>query len=130
MDLQNIAERWARTWESAWPAKDVEAIAALYADDATYRSHPMDGPVTGSARAYTLAQFAREKSVECRFGSPIQSGERAAVEWWASWLEDGREVSLAGVTVLRFDVDGRVMEHIDYWVHRDGRIQPFEGWGS
>jgi hypothetical protein len=57
-------------------------------------------------------------------------GERAAVEWWASWVEDGAELTLAGATVLRFDDEGRVVEHLDYWVETQGRLLPFAGWGE
>jgi hypothetical protein len=45
-------------------------------------------------------------------------------------VEDGRGLTLAGTTVLRFDDRGRVVEHVDYWVERDGRIAPFAGWAA
>jgi hypothetical protein len=128
VDVLEAARRWAQTWERAWPAMDTEAIAALYADGAIYRSHPMRDPEPGSALGYVRRQFALEEAVECRFGTPITAGDRAAVEWWASWIEEGREMTLAGATVLRFDGDGRVVEHVDYWVQRDGRLAPFTGW--
>ena len=130
MDVQEAARRWARTWERAWPAKDAEAIAALYAEETIYRSHPMRDPEPGVALGYTRRQFALEDSIECRFGTPITSGDRAAVEWWAAWVENEKELTLAGATVLRFDADGRVVEHVDYWVEGDGRLPPFTGWGA
>jgi SnoaL-like domain len=130
VDVENAARQWARTWERAWPAKDAEAIAGLYADGAIYRSHPMRDPEPGSALSYTRSQFELEDAIECRFGAPIATGDRAAVEWWASWIESGRDVTLAGTTVLRFDGEGRVVEHVDYWVEREGRIAPFPGWGT
>jgi hypothetical protein len=130
MDVEEAAQRWAATWERAWPARDADAIASLYAEGATYRSHPMRAPEPGSALGYTSREFALEDRIECRFGSPIAAGDRAAVEWWASWVEDGREVTLAGTTVLRFGGDGRVVEHVDYWTERDGRVEPYATWGS
>lgn len=129
MDVLEAAIRWAQTWERAWPAKDADAIAALYAESAVYRSHPMRDPEEGGALGYTGRQFALEDAIECRFGTPIAAGDRAAVEWWASWVEDERELTLAGATVLRFDGDGLVLEHVDYRVERDGRLWPFTGWG-
>jgi SnoaL-like domain len=130
VDVEDAARRWAETWERAWPAKDADAIAALYADHAVYRSHPMRNPEAGSALGYTRRQFALEDAVECWFGRPIADGDRAAVEWWASWVEAGGELTLAGATVLRFDSDGRVIDHVDYWVEREGRTAPFAGWGG
>jgi SnoaL-like domain len=130
MDVSKAAERWADIWQRAWTTGDPNPIAKLYAEDATYRSHPMRNPEPGGALAYTRREFALEQAVECRFGEPISTRDRAAVEWWASWVENEREVTLAGATVLRFDEEGRVQEHVDYWVEGEGRIPPFSGWGG
>lgn len=129
MDTATAARRWAQTWERAWPSKDADAIAQLYADDAVYRSHPLRRPEPGGALAYTRRQFAVEHDISCRFSAPLMSEDRAAVEWWASWIEDGQEVTVVGVTVLRF-ARGQVIEHVDYWVEGEGRLSPFLGWGT
>ena len=130
MDAEVAARRWAQTWERAWASKDAEAIAALYAPGAMYRSHAMRDPEPGGALAYTQREFALEDAIECRFGTPVAAGGRASVEWWASYVEDGRELTLAGATVLQFDAEGLVVDHLDYWVEADGRGPPFEGWGG
>jgi hypothetical protein len=130
MQTADAARRWGQTWARAWPSKDVDAIASLYSDSAVYRSHPFTDPEPGGARAYLRRQFALEQDVSCRFGEPIAGDDRAAVEWWASWVEDGETVALAGATVLRFAADGRVVEHVDYWVQGDVQREPFPGWGS
>lgn len=130
MEVLAAARRWADTWEREWAAKNADEIAALYAEGAVYRSHPLRDPEPGGALAYTRRQFAVEEAITCRFGEPLATGDRAAVEWWASWVEDEREQTLAGTTVLRFDREGRVIEHLDYWVHGDGRIAPYGGWGA
>ena len=93
-----------------------------------YRSHPLREPER-SARDYVERVFAEEEGIECRFGEPLVTGARAAVEWWASLREGGEDVTLAGVTVLRFAEDGLVAEHTDYWVSGDGRRPAFPGWG-
>ena len=130
VDVLEAAKRWAHTWENAWPRSDVEAIAVLYAPGATYRSHPHRAPEEGGARGYVTRQFGEEEAVTCRFGSPIAAGDRAAVEWWASWVEGGLELTLSGATVLRFDQDGQVVEHLDYWADSPGRLVPFPSWGG
>jgi hypothetical protein len=53
---------------------------------------------------------------------------QAAVECWATCIENGERLTLAGTTVLRFDQHGRVVDHRDYWSHVDRREPPFEGW--
>jgi hypothetical protein len=123
---EQAASRWAETWAAAWPRQDVEAIAALYADDAGYRALVFRAPDTPSD--YLRRTFADESDVTCRFGEPVVTGRRAAVEWWGSWTEDGETLTLAGVTMLRFDDDGKVVDHRDYWNQAEGRIEPYSGW--
>ncbi|MFN2484062.1 MAG: nuclear transport factor 2 family protein [Candidatus Limnocylindria bacterium] len=122
-DPTQAAREWAATWRAAWPAHDVDAIVALYADDAVYLSHPFREPLRGrdGARQYVTAAFAEEEAVECWFAEPIASGDGAAVEYRAVLRTEGREMSLAGVSVLRFDPMGLVVEHRDYWAMTDGR---------
>ena len=68
-----------------------------------------------------LSAFAEEDAVECWFGEPVVSGDRAAVEYRALLTYQGREQTLAGTTLLRFAADGRVAEHRDYWAMEEGR---------
>jgi ketosteroid isomerase-like protein len=130
VDTRAATHRWAEVWRRAWPAKDLEAIAALYAEDAVYRALAFREPDRGpdGVRRYLKENFDVESDIECWFGEPIVAGERAAVEWWGSWLEDGRPLTLAGVTVLRFDADGRIVDHRDYWNEHGGRTAPYGGW--
>ena len=128
MDVHEAAQRWARTWQRAWPALAVEDIAALYRSDAVYRSSPFGPPEPGGADAYLRRQFTVESSVQCRFGTPVAAGSRAAVEWWASWVEAGETLTLAGTTMLRFAPDGLVVDHVDYWVQAAGRPAPYDEW--
>ena len=131
MDATSAAFRWADTWRRAWPAKDVEAIAALYAEDAIYRALAFREPDRGlaGARRYLSENFAGESEIECWFGEPVVGASRAAVEWWATWIENGQRLTLAGTTLLRFRDDGLVVDHRDYWNESDRREPPYEGWG-
>jgi hypothetical protein len=119
-DARTAARRWADTWAQAWPAKDVEAIAALYAPGADFRSHPFREPE--DAGEYVRRAFAEEQGEsECRFGEPLVDADRAAVEYRAVLVYEGREMTLAGTTLLRFRPDGLVVEHRDYWALEEGR---------
>jgi hypothetical protein len=130
VDTEAAARRWAEVWREAWPARDADAIAALYSDSASYRALAFRQPDLGLAgvRSYLNRNFSVEQDVECWFGDPVVAGDRAAVEWWGSWLEDGTPVTLAGATVLRFDDDGLVIDHRDYWNEVERREQPYPGW--
>ena len=45
-------------------------------------------------------------------------------------VEKGREVTIAGVALLRFDSNGRVCTQRDYWALEPGRREPAEEWGT
>lgn len=62
-----------------------------------------------------------EGDPEVWFGEPVVDGDRAAVEYWAILRLEGKEQTLAGTTLLRFDAEGRVVEHRDYWALEQGR---------
>jgi SnoaL-like domain len=112
VDAREAAQRWADAWQRGWPAQDADAIGALYADGARWQQHPFREPEAG----YLARVFAEEASAVCEFGRPIVDGEQAAVPWTASTvLADGGTEELAGVSVLRFDADGLVLEERDYW---------------
>jgi hypothetical protein len=128
--IRQAAQRWRDVWERSWPAKDVEAIVELYADPVEYRALVLRQPELGrdGVRDYLQRNFAVEDDIECRFGTPVVGDDRAAVEWWSSWVEDGRRLTMAGSTFLRFDAAGRVVDHRDYWNEVDGQEPPFAGW--
>jgi SnoaL-like domain len=124
------AHRWADSWQRAWEALDVEAVVGLYADDAVFSSQPFRVPFRGrdGVRRYVTGAFGEEADVRAWFGTPVVDDDRAAVEWWASLVEEGRKVTLAGTSVLRFDAHGLVVEQRDTWNVSDGRSEPPEGW--
>ena len=114
------ARAWVGAWERGWRAHDVEPIAARYAEGAFFVSHPFRQPE--DARSYVERVFTEEEGTpEVWFGEPVASGDRAAVEYWAIVRTGGKEHTLAGTTFLRFERDGLVVEHRDYWVLEEGR---------
>ena len=131
METEAAARRWVETYAHAWPAKDAGAIAALYADDAAFRSQPFRETHVGpdGARGYAEWTFSEQDEAECWFGEPIVSGDRATVEYWGVVRYQGRDETIAGIAVIRFGPDGLVVEQRDYWNAQDGRVEPPPGWG-
>jgi hypothetical protein len=114
MDTREAAERWREVWARGWRAGEAEEIVALYAERAYFQSHPFREPQ--APRDYVEPTLAEEEWAECEFGEPIVDGDRAAVEWSAETkLTDGGTETLAGVSLLRFDADGLVIEQRDFW---------------
>jgi hypothetical protein len=130
MDVEAAARRWVETWPRAWRERDVEAIVSLYADDAVYRALVFRAPDLGrpGVRRYLEENFGVEEEIECWFGEPVVGGDRAAVEWWATWIENSERLTLAGATLLRFGADGLVVDHRDYWNQVERREEPFGEW--
>jgi hypothetical protein len=119
MDPKEAARGWIDAWRRGWLAHDADVIAERYAEGCEFRSHPFRELVRGreGARAYAVQAFADEREARPTFEDPIVDAEgRAAVEYRAEITTIAEEnVTLAGVTVLRFDDDGLVLEHRDYW---------------
>ena len=123
MDSRAAVRTWIEGWTRGWGNADPEPIAALYAEGAVFRSQPFREPEQ-SARDYALRAFADEELVECRFGEPVVDREWAAVEYWAVLRTPGGEQTLAGIALIRFGDDGRVVEQRDYWSTERGRTPP------
>jgi SnoaL-like domain len=123
VETEAAAQAWVEGWTKGWESSDADVIAALYAENAVFRSHPFRDPET-STRDYALRAFSDEELVECRFGEPIVQGDRAAIEYWAVLSVEGDEETLAGIAMIRFGEDGRVVEQRDYWSMEPGRRPP------
>jgi catechol 2,3-dioxygenase-like lactoylglutathione lyase family enzyme len=120
IDMTEAARAWVEGWSRAWPIGDTETVAALYADGATFHSHPFREHQ--EPREYAEWAFREQAHAECRFGMPVVSRDRAAVDWWAVIrLRDGADETVAGTSLLRFDTDGRVVDQRDAWASRAGR---------
>ena len=120
MTAEAAARAWVDAWTRGWRAHDPEPMVARYAEGAVFRSHPFRE--AEDPRAYVERVLAEEDSEpEVWFGEPVVAADRACVEYWAVINAAGKVQTLAGMTALRFDGDGRVTEHRDYWALEEGR---------
>jgi hypothetical protein len=114
MDTRAAAERWRDFWARGWREHDADSILALYAPSATLQSHPFREVVEPAD--YIVPTLDAEAWADCEFLEPVVDGGRAAVEWSAETrLKDGSTEKLAGVSLLRFDKEGLVVEQRDFW---------------
>lgn len=126
VDAAVAAARWAAAWKQGWEALDPEPILACYAADAVLSTEPFREPYRGrdGVRSYVARVLGEEADPRVWMSRPIVDGDRAAVSWWASLIEDGGETTLAGTSVLRFDDSGLVVDQWDTWNQRPGRGAP------
>ena len=132
MDPIVAAERWARVWRDAWQTRETDAIVDLYGPAVRFSTEAFRTPYRGTAgvRQYVAQAFEEEREPRVWVGAPIVAGDRAAIEWWAAIVENGRPITLAGVSILRFDGEGLVSEQWDSWNQADGLREPPGGWGA
>jgi hypothetical protein len=127
-------QEWVDAYAQAWRERDADAAAALFTDDSSYRSHPLQPAHLGTAgvHAYWTDVTATQDSVDVRMGRPLQDadGRRAAVEFWVRMVNDGADVTIVGILFLRFDRDGRCEDLREAWFFEPGTHPPHEGWGS
>ena len=130
-DTRAAAQNWARVWRKGWNKRDIEALLAVYADDVAYWSEPFRDPYLGRGRLrqYFAEAFAVEHSIQSWFGEPVVDGDRAAVAWWGTMVEEGNATTLAGISLLRFNSDGLVVEQWDGWNQAD-KMRQREGWAG
>lgn len=104
-------------YESLQPA-GVERIRALYANDAFFKD-PFN-EVTGHAAIERIFAHMFEQVESPRFSveSAVCEGDAAFLGWTMTYRRSGRpgpEAAIRGCSALRFDADGRVAWHRDYW---------------
>jgi ketosteroid isomerase-like protein len=130
LELMDV-RAWIEAYGRAWREGDEAAAASLFTENGVYRSHPLREPHVGreAIRAYWRGATFTQEQLDLRFGEPIVAGSRAAVEWWATMREDGEDVTLPGILVLRFAADGRCEELREAWHYEPGRRDPPGGWG-
>ena len=130
IDTSEAANRWVEVYKAGWLNHDVDKISELFTENAVYSSHPFRDRYVGKEeiREYTTWAFSTEEEVlSVRFGDPIVEAPRAAVEYWTTMKERGKEVTLAGAIFLKFNEEGLCTELREYWDTREGIENPPRG---
>ena len=122
---------WLAGYAAAWVDRDPTAAAALFASDATYRSHPFEEPHVGSdgIARYWSEVTATQDGVEVRWGTPVVEGGIAGVEWWTTLRNEATNVTLAGILLLHFEGDSLCKALRECWHIEPERREPPAGWG-
>ncbi len=116
LDSDGHVLRWATTWASAWPLKNVDAIVKLQADDANHWAS-MFRPLHGRSGLHTYLEecFSKESQpAQTWFSEPVVDGDSACVEYWVILRAKDQPTTISGCTVLYFDPTGFVREAPDY----------------
>jgi hypothetical protein len=129
MNTHEAARRWADMWAHGWPAKDVDGIVGLQADEGVHWAS-MFRPYRGRAglRTYVQECFDEEtRPAEVWFGEPQVDDDVATVEYWAVTYPNDQPLTISGCTLLRFNDEGLVAEARDYSHLKERRHLPPAG---
>jgi hypothetical protein len=123
---------WLDAYRRAWIEKNAAAARELFTPDAVYREQPFEPPFVGAdaIAGYWSRVTATQRDIQLRYGRPVAEGNRVAVEWWATLVNDDAPYTLAGEFLLLFAADGRCRELREYWILKEGTHEPPDGWGT
>lgn len=129
--VEEETRNWIQTLFAAWRDDRPERVAALFAPDAEYRSHPFRPAHLGrtAIAEYWRRSLDEQQDTEVHVGEPLIADGRAAVEWWAVLDEDGETASYSGTLFLVFGEDGLCTSLREVWTREPGRREPYPGWG-
>lgn len=97
-------------------AQDLEAIVALYADDATVEDPVGSAPVRG--REAIRAFYARSVALplQVRLEGPVRvAGRECAFAFSVGLVHEGRRMTFRPIDTFRFDAAGRIVEMRAYF---------------
>jgi uncharacterized protein (TIGR02246 family) len=120
-------DSWLTAYGRAWEARDPQAAADLFSEDATYRETPFDEPARGreAIAEYWSRVTAGHDGV--RFGYEILAvaDDTGIARWWASFqsIRSGKPVELDGIFVVLMDADGRCKKFREWWHYRERDVE-------
>lgn len=131
MPTKEQVREWAEAYRVAWETADSEAAAALFTENAAYRSLIYEEPHRGRSGVadYWRGVTSTQSDVTVRMGEPFVDGSKATVEFWTTMEVGGSPVTLAGCLLLDFDESGSCTGLREYWNFTDGTHRPPDDWG-
>lgn len=112
-------DAWLRRYGEAWEARDPDAAAVLFSEDAEYYETPFVAPARGpdGVRYYWANATGNQSDVAFSYEMICVSGDRGMASWSATFtrVSTGVKERLDGVFLLQFDGDGLCRELREWW---------------
>jgi uncharacterized protein (TIGR02246 family) len=112
--------RWMDAYVRAWTSNDPEDIAALFTEDATYRTAPSREPRRGREAIAAGWVEDKDEAGTWRFRwEPAGTTEDGVtyVRGWTDYLTDDVD-DYDNLWALRLEADGRVSDFTEWWMVR------------
>jgi ketosteroid isomerase-like protein len=128
---RTVVDKWLEAYVEAWKSYDREQIAALFADDVTYRYHPYDDPVVGRDAVVEswlgegdhpgASTRDDEGTYDASYRTIALDGDVAVATGTSSYAATPGgpvEKLFHNCFVMRFDADGRCTEFTEWYIQR------------
>jgi len=122
---------WLEEFGRVWRESDADGAAALHPADGVYRNSPfLEQPFVGTEaiKGFWERALVGVSEIDFRWGKPVIEGNRAAVEWWVTEMNNGEPATLAGIFLLTFE-GALVSDFREAFVKQAGKLEPHENWG-
>lgn len=114
---------WLDAYGSAWEARDPEAAAELFAEEAVYHWGPFGRRLRGRVMIREAWADALERQEDVDFGYEVLAASQRGglVRWWCSHDVPAERVRrrLEGILRLAFDDDGLCRSLEEWWNSED-----------
>ncbi len=114
MDIEGVQD-WIGAYLQAWRSYQPQAIAALFAEDATYAYNPWDDPLRG--REAIVAEWLKEPdqpgSWEAEYRPVLVQGSRAVVTGVTRYAEGA---TYSNLFMIDFDDEGRCRSFTEWYM--------------
>ena len=112
--------RWLDRYSEAWRTYDRDAIVALFSQDAEYRFHPWEEPVTGADAIADdwLDDPDAPGTYESRYEPYAVEGSRAVGVGTSTYRIDGGTRVFHNAFLLEFDDAGRCRSFSDIYLEQ------------
>jgi uncharacterized protein (TIGR02246 family) len=112
-------QAWLKRYGQAWEARDAQAAADLYADDATYQVTPFAEPMCGRRAIFEYWSHVAQTEEQIQFGYEIVAvtQEHGIAHWCCSFfiLPRGLRTKLDGVFFIALDDQGKCTRLREWW---------------
>lgn len=121
-------QRWLDDYVAAWRSYDPEAISDLFAEDAEYRYHPWEEPISGRDAIVADWLGGRDEpgTYEGHYAPYAVDGDRAVAVGESRYTHpDGTFRTLYyNLWTIRFDGEGRCVDFVEYFMERPKDLRP------
>ena len=118
-DLEKLARRFSKLFSSLTDERVGNLVHEVYADDAYLNDTLKEVRGVEAIREYLIESGKAVRSCQVEINDLAQSQVDCYVRWTMEIrfkkLEKGRVCSSQGISHLRFNQDGRIIYHQDYW---------------